>query len=202
MMENPLWDDDKLHEECGVFGVYGAEPHAASLVALGLHALQHRGKEAAGIVSFDPIQNSFFNEKRLGLVRDQFSEDEAVIERLPGPTAIGHNRYSTSGKKGLTALRDVQPIFAEFSPGGCAIAHNGNITNAESLRKDLVQRGSIFQSSSDTECIAHLMARSPVSSRGIPERLQDALRSIEGAFSIVAMTRTKMIGRREIRARH
>ena len=191
------WDGDKLHEECGVFGVFGAEAgDASALVALGLHALQHRGQEAAGIVSYDADSGQFYNERRIGLVRDRFTS-KGVIARLPGYNAIGHNRYSTSGAKGITALRDVQPLFVEFAPGGCALAHNGNITNAAALKRDLVQRGSIFQSSSDTECIIHLMARSV--QRGIVERMKEALRAVEGAFSIVAMTRTKMIGVRDPR---
>ena len=191
------WDDDKLHEECGIFGVFGAEAgDASALVALGLHALQHRGQEAAGICSYDVEAQSFFNERRIGLVRDTFTSQK-VLERLPGNIAIGHNRYSTAGAKSITALRDVQPIFAEFEPGACAIAHNGNITNASALKRDLVQRGSIFQSSSDTECIVHLMARSV--QRGIVERMKEALRAVEGAFSIVSMTRTKMIGVRDPR---
>ncbi len=193
--EDCIWDDDTLHEECGVFGVYGAEAgDASALVALGLHALQHRGQEAAGIVSFDTETGEFYNDRRIGLVRDTFTK-QAAIDRLPGSLAVGHNRYSTAGGKGITALRDIQPIFAEFAPGGCAIAHNGNITNADTLRKDLVNRGSIFQSSSDTECIVHLMARSIQNS--LPERITDALRAVEGAFSIIAMTRTKMIGLRD-----
>ena len=191
------WDDDKLHEECGIFGVFGAEAgDASALVALGLHALQHRGQEAAGICSYDPSEPSFYTERRIGLVRDTFTSKK-VLERLPGKNAIGHNRYSTAGAKGITALRDVQPIFAEIEPGGCAIAHNGNITNAAVLKRDLVQRGSIFQSSSDTECIVHLMARSV--QRGIVDRMKEALRAVEGAFSIVSMTRTKMIGVRDPR---
>jgi len=191
------WDDDKLHEECGVFGVFGAEAgDASALVALGLHALQHRGQEAAGICSYDADEGSFYTERRIGLVRDTFTSQK-VLERLPGNIAIGHNRYSTAGSKSITAMRDVQPIFAEFEPGACAIAHNGNITNATVLKRDLVQRGSIFQSSSDTECIVHLMARSV--QRGIVDRMKEALRAVEGAFSIVSMTRTKMIGVRDPR---
>ena len=187
--------DDKLNEECGIFGVYGAEAgDASALVALGLHALQHRGQEAAGIVSYDEETGEFYNDRRIGLVRDTFTKQSA-IDRLPGALAIGHNRYSTAGSKGITALRDIQPIFAEFAPGGCAIAHNGNITNAAALRGDLVKRGSIFQSSSDTECIVHLMARSIQNK--LPDRITDALRAVEGAFSIIAMTRTKMIGLRD-----
>lgn len=185
--------DDKLHEECGVFGVLGSSD-AAQLVALGLHALQHRGQEAAGIVTYDNISEEFHTVRRLGLVRDNFTK-KAVIDTLPGNCAVGHNRYSTSGTKGQTAMRDVQPLFAEFAKGGCAVAHNGNLTNAAQLRKELIEAGSIFQSSSDSECIIHLMARSI--QRNIPERVKDALRRVEGAFSVIAMTRTKIIGVRD-----
>ena len=186
------FDDDKLKEECGVFGVVGVTD-AANFVALGLHALQHRGQEAGGIVSHDP-ELGFNSARRFGYVRDNFTK-ASLMETLPGPLAIGHVRYSTSGSKGQTAIRDVQPFFGEFSMGGAAIAHNGNITNAEALRRELIDRGSIFQSSSDSECIIHLMARSL--QRTIPERMKDALRRVEGAFSIVAMTRTKLIGVRD-----
>ncbi len=185
------FDDDKLKEECGVFGVVGVTD-AANFVALGLHALQHRGQEAGGIVSHDPEQG-FNSARRFGYVRDNFTK-ASLMETLPGPLAIGHVRYSTAGSKGAV-IRDVQPFFGEFSMGGAAIAHNGNITNADALRKELIERGSIFQSSSDSECIIHLMARSM--QRNIPERMEDALRRVEGAFSIVAMTRTKLIGVRD-----
>ncbi|MGR3491450.1 MAG: amidophosphoribosyltransferase [Shimia sp.] len=184
--------DDKLHEECGVFGVMGVT-EAAPLVALGLHALQHRGQEAGGIVSYSEAAG-FQSARRFGYVRDTFTS-QSVIETLPGPIGIGHVRYSTAGSKGATAIRDVQPFFGEFSMGGAAIAHNGNITNAKALRRELIERGSIFQSSSDSECIVHLMARSL--QRSIPDRMEDALRRVEGAFSIVAMTRTKLIGVRD-----
>ncbi|KIT16150.1 amidophosphoribosyltransferase [Jannaschia aquimarina] len=186
------FDDDKLREECGVFGVVGAG-EAAPLVALGLHALQHRGQEAGGIVVHDP-QAGFNSVRRFGYVRDTFTSQD-VMDRLPGGVGIGHVRYSTTGSKGQTAIRDVQPFFGEFAMGGAAVAHNGNITNADALRKDLIGRGSIFQSSSDSECIIHLMARSM--GPNIPERMKDALRRVEGAFSIVAMTRTKLIGCRD-----
>jgi amidophosphoribosyltransferase len=184
-------DEDKLKEECGVYGVIGVAD-AANFVALGLHALQHRGQEAGGIVSHDPI-GGFNSARRFGYVRDNFTK-QSLMETLPGPLAIGHVRYSTSGGK-APALRDVQPFFGEFAMGGAAIAHNGNITNADALRKELIERGSIFQSSSDSECIIHLMARSL--QRNIPSRMEDALRRVEGAFSIVAMTRTKLIGVRD-----
>ena len=188
----PDTGDDKLREECGVFGVIGAKD-AASFVALGLHALQHRGQEAGGIVTHDPEQG-FNSARRFGYVRDNFTS-ETVMKTLPGSLGIGHVRYSTAGSKGNTQIRDVQPFFGEFSVGGVAIAHNGNITNAVALRRELIERGSIFQSSSDSECIIHLMARSL--QRDIPERMKDALRRVEGAFSVVAMTRTKLIGVRD-----
>jgi len=186
------FDDDKLKEECGVFGVIGVED-AANFVALGLHALQHRGQEAGGIVSHDDSVG-FNSARRFGYVRDNFTK-VSLMETLPGPLAIGHVRYSTAGSKGNTQIRDVQPFFGEFSMGGAAIAHNGNITNALALRRELIDRGSIFQSSSDSECIIHLMARSL--QQNIPDRMKDALRRVEGAFSIVAMTRSKLIGVRD-----
>ena len=186
------FDDDKLKEECGVFGVVGVTD-AANFVALGLHALQHRGQEAGGIVTYAP-DHGFNSARRFGYVRDNFT-NQSVMDTLPGEIGIGHVRYSTAGSKGNTQLRDVQPFFGEFSMGGAAIAHNGNITNAAALRRELIERGSIFQSSSDSECIIHLMARSL--RRDIPERMKDALRRVEGAFSVVAMTRTKLIGVRD-----
>ena len=186
------FDDDKLREECGIFGVTGVS-NAANFVALGLHALQHRGQEAGGIVTHD-FESGFNSARRFGLVRDTFTS-QSVMDTLPGPIGIGHVRYSTAGSKGSTQIRDVQPFFGEFSMGGAAIAHNGNITNADALRRELIERGSIFQSGSDSECIIHLMARSL--QRNIPERMKDALRRVEGAFSIVAMTRTKLIGVRD-----
>ncbi len=187
-----IGDDDKLREECGVFGVIGVS-EAANFTALGLHALQHRGQEAGGIVVHDPEQG-FNSARRFGYVRDNFTSQK-LMETLPGPLAIGHVRYSTAGSKGHTAIRDVQPFFGEFAMGGAAIAHNGNITNAEEIRRDLIGQGSIFQSSSDSECIIHLMARSY--QKTIPERMKEALRRVEGAFSVVAMTRTKLIGVRD-----
>ncbi len=186
------FDSDRLHEECGIFGAIGVAD-ASNFVALGLHALQHRGQEAGGIVAHDP-ESGFNSAHRFGYVRDNFTKAE-VMATLPGPLAIGHVRYSTAGTKAATAIRDVQPFFGEFHMGGCAIAHNGNITNAAALRRELIERGSIFQSSSDSECIIHLMARSI--QRNIPERMKDALRRIEGAFSVIAMTRTKLIGVRD-----
>ena len=186
------WDDDKLREECGVFGVV-AVADAASFVALGLHALQHRGQEAGGIVSHD-LEHGFNSARQLGYVRDNFTSAD-LMDTLPGPLAIGHVRYSTAGSKGQTAIRDVQPFFGEFAMGGAALAHNGNITNADALRRELIERGAIFQSSSDSECIIHLMARSL--QRNIPDRMEDALRRVEGAFSVVAMTEEELIGVRD-----
>jgi len=181
-------DDDKPHEECGVFGVYGADD-AAALTALGLHALQHRGQEAAGIVSFDG--HRFFPHRALGLVGETFS-DPGIIESLHGNSAIGHVRYSTTGE---TALRNVQPLYADFSFGGLALAHNGNLTNAANVRRELVSHGSLFQSTSDTEVIQHLIA----TSRGgrLLDRVIDALRAVEGAYSLVALSRRKLIGARD-----
>ncbi|MGL4309536.1 MAG: amidophosphoribosyltransferase [Paracoccaceae bacterium] len=189
---DPVHDGDKLKEECGIYGVIGLAD-AANFVALGLHALQHRGQEAGGIVSYDPAEG-FNNARRFGYVRDNFTKPE-LMATLPGSLAIGHVRYSTAGSKGHTAIRDVQPFFGEFAIGGCAIAHNGNLTNAAALRKQLIERGAIFQSSSDSECIIHLMARSM--QKTLAERIKDALRAVEGAFSVIAMTRTKLIGVRD-----
>jgi len=181
-------DEDKLHEECGVFGVYN-HPDAAALTALGLHALQHRGQEAAGIVTFDGER--FLSEKHLGLVSDHFSRP-SVIKRLEGRNSVGHNRYSTTGG---TVHRNIQPLFADLWGGGFAIAHNGNLTNALSLRYDLVKNGSIFQSTSDTETILQLVAKSKAD-RTI-KRLVDALIQIEGAYSLVILTNKKLIGARD-----
>ncbi|WP_395665546.1 amidophosphoribosyltransferase [Methylocella sp.] len=179
---------DRLREECGVFGIYG-HPDAAAVTALGLHALQHRGQEAAGIVSFDGRR--YNSERRLGLVGDHFSK-ASTIERLPGDAAIGHVRYSTTGE---TILRNVQPLFAELNSGGFSVAHNGNLTNGLTLRRDLVQSGAIYQSTSDTEVILHLMARSR--KLRIVERFIEALRALEGSYALVALTNTMMIGARD-----
>ncbi len=180
--------DDKFHEECGVFGVYGSDD-AAALTALGLHALQHRGQEAAGIVSFDGSR--FYPHRALGLVGEIFGEKE-IIDTLPGNSAIGHVRYSTTGE---TALRNVQPLYADYSFGGLALAHNGNLTNAVSLHRDLVNRGSLFQSTSDTEVFQHLIATS--SGARLLDRVVETLREVEGAYSLVALSRRKLIGARD-----
>ena len=178
-------EDDKLHEECGVFGIYNHQDSAA-LTALGLHALQHRGQEAAGIVTFDGTK--FISERHPGLVSDNFTKT-SVINRLVGNSAVGHNRYSTTG---ATIQRNIQPFFADLWGGGFAIAHNGNITNALSLRDDLIRKGSIFQSTSDTETILQLVARSDAD-RTL-NRLVDALMQISGAWALVVLTNKKLIG--------
>lgn len=182
------YDDDKLHEECGVFGIYG-HSEAAALTALGLHALQHRGQEAAGIVSYDG--RHFHSHKGMGKVGDNFSS-EKVISSLKGSAALGHNRYATTGG---TVLRNVQPIFADLANGGLAVAHNGNLTNAATVRKQLVMEGSIFQSTMDTEVIIHLVANSKKIK--VVDRVVDAMNKIIGAYSLVAVTSKKMIGMRD-----
>lgn len=181
-------DDDTFREECGLFGIYG-HADAAARTALGLHALQHRGQEAAGVVSFDGEQ--FHTHRALGLVGDNFNSRE-IIEKLPGGCAIGHVRYSTTGG---TLLRNVQPLFAELKFGGLSIAHNGNLTNAHTMRRQLVERGCIFQSTSDTEAIVHLIATSEYGK--VVDKLTDALQQMTGAYSLVAMTRRKLIGVRD-----
>lgn len=179
---------DKLREECGVFGIFG-HPDAAALTALGLHALQHRGQEAAGIVAYDG--EHFHSERRLGLVGDHFSSAK-MIGRLKGDMAVGHVRYSTTGE---TILRNVQPLFADLWGGGFAVAHNGNLTNAITLRNELVRDGAIFQSTSDTETILQLVARSR--KPRVMERFVDALSQIQGAYALVALTNKKLIGARD-----
>ncbi|MGY5806314.1 amidophosphoribosyltransferase [Rhizobium sp. LEGMi198b] len=181
-------DGDTLHEECGVFGILG-HPDAATLTALGLHALQHRGQEAAGIVSFDGQR--FHSERRMGLVGDHYT-DPATLARLPGDRSIGHVRYSTTGE---TILRNVQPLFAELEVGGIAIAHNGNFTNGLTMRRQLIADGAICQSTSDTEVVLHLIARSKHPSSS--DRFIDAIRQMEGGYSMLAMTRTKLIAARD-----
>jgi len=181
-------DGDTLREECGVFGIYG-HPDAAAITALGLHALQHRGQEAAGIVSFNG--QVFHLERKLGLVGDSFS-DRATIERLEGHSAIGHVRYSTTGE---TVLRNVQPLFAELDGGGFAVAHNGNLTNGLTLRRNLIRDGAICQSTTDTEVIVHLVARSR--KPRVIDRFVEAIQQIEGAYALVALTNKKLIGARD-----
>ncbi len=188
MLTTNPYDDDHLREECGVFGIFG-HPEAAAHVALGLHALQHRGQEAAGIVAFDGDQ--FHNHRGLGHVEDNFG-NESVIRKLKGNMSVGHVRYSTTGE---TLLRNVQPLFAELEFGGLALGHNGNLTNAMALRRQLVKRGCLFQSTTDTEVIIHLIAISLYST--VEDRLIDALRQIEGAYSLVAATKDWVIGVRD-----
>jgi amidophosphoribosyltransferase len=184
---NPF-DDDKLREECGIFGVSRVEG-AAAMVALGLHALQHRGQEAAGISSYD--DHDFHTHRAMGHVAGNFDRED-VIGGLIGETAIGHVRYSTTGE---TSLRNVQPLYADLVSGGFAVAHNGNISNAISLRNDLVRRGSIFQSTSDTEVIIHMVATSGY--RTLLDRLIDALKRVEGAYSLLCLTPEGMIACRD-----
>ncbi|NML05185.1 amidophosphoribosyltransferase [Sphingomonas sp. G-3-2-10] len=188
MLTTNPYDDDKLREECGIFGVSGAEG-AAALVALGLHALQHRGQEAAGITSFDG--RMFHTHRAMGHVAGNFDRDD-VMRPLQGTTACGHVRYSTTGE---TSLRNVQPLYAELATGGFAIAHNGNISNASRVRRDLVRSGSIFQSTSDTEVIIHLVATSNY--RTLIDRFIDALKQVEGAYSLICMTPEGMIACRD-----
>ena len=181
-------DADKMREECGVFGIH-AHSDSAAHTTLGLHALQHRGQEAAGIVTYDG--DHYHSHRSLGLVGDHFSS-AAVIDRLKGHAAIGHVRYSTSGE---TLFRNIQPLFAEFAFGGLAIAHNGNLTNAVSVRRRLVERGCLFQSTSDTEVIVHLIAISSYAT--VVDRMIDALRQIDGAYSLIALSNEALIGVRD-----
>ncbi|NBX73589.1 MAG: amidophosphoribosyltransferase [Alphaproteobacteria bacterium] len=182
------FDDDKLREECGIFGVYNHES-AAALVALGLHALQHRGQEACGIISSNG--QKLFARHELGLVSDTFA-NENIIDQLHGAHAIGHVRYATTGE---TARRNIQPLMAEMAFGSFAVAHNGNLTNALTIRQTLVKQGSIFQSSTDTETIIHLMATHQNSS--VVDRLIASLNQIEGAYSLICLTDDAMIGVRD-----
>jgi amidophosphoribosyltransferase len=181
-------DGDTLREECGVFGAIGT-PDAAAITALGLHALQHRGQEAAGITSFDGQE--FYSLRGMGHVAENFSGQDAMAA-LPGIMASGHVRYSTTGGAGL---RNVQPLYADLAAGGFAVAHNGNISNAGTLRQELVRKGAIFQSTSDTEVIIHLVATSRYPTT--IDRLVDALRMVEGAYSLVVMTPEGMIACRD-----
>ncbi|MXP24953.1 amidophosphoribosyltransferase [Altererythrobacter indicus] len=181
-------DGDKLHEECGVFGVIGATD-ASVICALGLHALQHRGQEAVGMTSFDGTE--FYTRRGMGHVADNFASGESLAE-LPGDMAVGHVRYATTGGSGL---RNVQPLYAELASGGFAVAHNGNISNAMALRRELVRKGAIFQSTSDTEVIIHLTATSRYPT--ILDKFVDALRMVEGAYSLICTTPEGMIACRD-----
>ena len=181
-------DADHPHEECGVFGVWNV-PDAAAVTALGLHALQHRGQEATGIVTYDGAR--FHSHRGLGLVGDNFS-NARVIASLPGRIAIGHNRYATTGE---TILRNVQPLYADFEFGGFAVAHNGNLTNAHLLHRALVRRGCLFQSTTDSEVFVHLIAISLYST--VVDRLIDALKQVVGAYSLVALSNEALMGVRD-----
>ena len=178
----------KIKEECGVFGISNT-PDASTLTALGLHALQHRGQEGCGIVSFDG--EKYHSEKRFGLVGDNFNK-EKVLKKLPGKYAIGHNRYSTTGG---AALRNVQPFFADTNAGGIGVAHNGNLTNAITLRNKLVQEGAIFYTTSDTETIVQLIAKSKRTKT--IEKIVDAIFHIQGGYALVMMTQNTLIGVRD-----
>ncbi len=190
-MTRPYGDDegdDKLHEECGVFGVWN-HADAAALTALGLHALQHRGQEATGIVSFDGKR--FHSHRGMGLVGDNFN-DARVMNSLSGNRAIGHNRYATTGD---TVLRNVQPLYGDFVFGGFAVAHNGNLTNAHGLHRALVRRGCLFQSTTDSEVFIHLIAISLYST--VVDRLIDALKQVVGAYSLITLGEDALMGVRD-----
>ncbi len=179
---------DKLREECGIFGISNHED-ASALVALGLHALQHRGQEGCGIVSFDG--KNYHSEKRQGLVGDHFTDSE-TLKKLPGSSAIGHNRYSTTGE---TSLRNIQPFFADLHMGGLSVAHNGNLTNALLLRESLVKNGAIFRTTSDTETIVQLIAKSE--REKFTDKLIDSLFQIQGGYALVFLTNKKLVGVRD-----
>ena len=178
----------EIREECGIFGVYDSQD-ASALTALGLHSLQHRGQEGCGIVSFDG--KNFHSEKRNGLVGDNFTNKE-VLKKLPGNFAIGHNRYSTTGE---TSLRNIQPFFADLYGGGISIAHNGNLTNAIQLREILVKEGAIFRTTTDTETIVQLIAKS--NRNKMVDKIIDALFQIQGGYALIIMTNKKLIGVRD-----
>jgi amidophosphoribosyltransferase len=178
---------DRFHEECGVFGVYG-HPEAANLVYLGLYALQHRGQESAGIVSSNG--KVLIAHRGMGLVADIFNNK--VIEQLEGTSAIGHNRYSTTGS---TTLKNCQPLVVEYAKGGLALAHNGNLVNFDQLREQLEKKGAIFQSSSDSELIIHLIASAQAAE--LPDKLIEALAQVRGAYSLVLLTERQMIAARD-----
>ena len=180
--------DPKLKEECGIFGISNAKD-ASALTALGLHALQHRGQEGCGIVTFDGKQ--YFSEKRFGLVGDNFNK-EKILKKLQGNYAIGHNRYSTTGEN---TLRNIQPFFADTNAGGIGVAHNGNLTNSISLRKKLVDEGAIFYTTSDTETIVQLIAKSKRAKT--IDKIVDAIFQIQGGYALVMLTQTSLVGVRD-----
>ena len=178
----------KLKEECGIFGISNTKD-ASALTALGLHALQHRGQEGCGIVTFDGKQ--YFSEKRFGLVGDNFNK-EKILKKLQGDYAIGHNRYSTTGEN---TLRNIQPFFADTNAGGIGVAHNGNLTNSISLRKKLVDEGAIFYTTSDTETIVQLIAKSKRAKT--IDKIVDAIFQIQGGYALVMLTQTSLVGVRD-----
>ena len=180
--------DPKLKEECGVFGISNTKD-ASALTALGLHALQHRGQEGCGIVTFDG--SHYFSEKRFGLVGDNFNK-EKILKKLKGNYAIGHNRYSTTGEN---TLRNIQPFFADTNAGGIGVAHNGNLTNSISLRNKLVEEGAIFYTTSDTETIVQLIAKSK--RKKTIDKIVDAIFQIQGGYALVMLTQTSLIGVRD-----
>src|SRR6202050_4569081 len=180
---------DKFHDECGVVAIF-AHPEAEKLAYLGLHALQHRGQESAGIVTSDGVSSRVY--KAMGLVADIFTED--VLAKIRGTLAIGHTRYSTAGD---SALLNAQPILVQSNKGSIAVAHNGNLINAQEVRGRLERQGSIFQTNSDTEVIVHLIALSR--EHTLPEAIADALRRVEGAFSLVVMSPDRVIAARDPR---
>jgi len=178
----------RLKEECGVFGIFNNKD-AAALTALGLHALQHRGQEACGITTFDG--KKFYAERRLGLVGDNFTKGN-VLEKLPGNNAIGHNRYSTAGNN---LIKNIQPFFADLHMGGVCIAHNGNLSNALVLRKELVKNGSIFQTTSDTETIVQLIAKSK--REKMVDKIIETLFKIQGGYALTILLNKKLVGVRD-----
>ena len=177
--------DPKLKEECGIFGISNTKD-ASALTALGLHALQHRGQEGCGIVTFDGKQ--YFSEKRFGLVGDNFNK-EKILKKLQGDYAIGHNRYSTTGEN---TLRNIQPFFADTHAGGIGVSHNGNLTNALTIRRKLVKEGAIFYSTSDTEVIIQLIAKSKRATT--VEKITDAIFQIQGGYALVMLAENKLVG--------
>ena len=186
-MNKYLFQKERYKEECAVFGVFNNN-EAASLTALGLHALQHRGQDSTGIVTYS--NNQFFGHRGLGQVSEVFN-DNSIFTKLNGNLAVGHNRYGTTGE---TALKNVQPLFSEILTGGVAIAHNGNLTNTNTLKEKLIRSGSIFQSTSDTEVILHLISTSV---GGLVDRLIYALQSITGAYSLLLLNKDSLIGVRD-----
>src|SRR6202453_1051493 len=179
--------DDKFHDECGVFAVFG-HPEAANMTYLGLHALQHRGQESAGIVTSDGEQ--LYAHRAMGLVQDAFTQEQ--LTRLPGRIGIGHVRYSTAGG---SHLKNAQPFAVDYARGSLAVCHNGNLTNADEVRAELEGRGSIFQSTSDTEVLVHLVARS--SQVSIEDRVCDALARVKGAYSLLFLTEDSVAAGRD-----